>query len=233
MAHGLGGTKTMRLDDYAARFAIAGYACLVFDYRHFGASDGVPRQLLSVRRQLADWAAAIAYARSLPEIDADRVVVWGTSFGGGHALTMASRDHRIVAAIAQCPFTDGLASALTVDRGTSMRVTAYAIRDRIGAALGFEPLYLPTAARPGTPSFMSAPDALPGLIAISARSDDAENRLTARSAIDIFSMLLAAKLSVSSAPSSSRYARPTLSPPSKSLGGKLTVPSDRKFQLIR
>ena len=66
MAHGLGAIKEMCLDAFAERFCDAGYACLVFDYRHFGASDGHPRQLLSVRRQLSDWAAAIAFARDLP-----------------------------------------------------------------------------------------------------------------------------------------------------------------------
>ena len=50
MAHGLGGVREMRLDAYAERFAAAGYVCLVFDYRHFGASGGQPRQLLSIRR---------------------------------------------------------------------------------------------------------------------------------------------------------------------------------------
>ena len=45
MAHGLGGVKEMRLDAFAERFTEAGYLCLVFDYRHFGASGGSPRQL--------------------------------------------------------------------------------------------------------------------------------------------------------------------------------------------
>jgi predicted alpha/beta-fold hydrolase len=48
MAHGLGGIKEMRLDAFAERFSLAGYACLVFDYRHFGASDGLPRHLLDI-----------------------------------------------------------------------------------------------------------------------------------------------------------------------------------------
>ncbi len=48
MAHGLGAIREMRLDAYAERFAAAGYTCLVFDYRHFGASDGEPRQLLDI-----------------------------------------------------------------------------------------------------------------------------------------------------------------------------------------
>src|SRR5689334_9123281 len=63
MAHGLGGVKEMRLDAFAERFSMAGYACLVFDYRHFGTSDGHPRQLLDISRQLEDWSCAIAFAR--------------------------------------------------------------------------------------------------------------------------------------------------------------------------
>ena len=46
MAHGLGGVRQMRLDAFAERFSSAGYRCLVFDYRHFGAGAGEPRQLL-------------------------------------------------------------------------------------------------------------------------------------------------------------------------------------------
>lgn len=60
MAHGLGGVRQMRLDAFAERFSSAGYRCLLFDYRRFGASPGEPRQLLSVRRQLEDW-------RNVPE----------------------------------------------------------------------------------------------------------------------------------------------------------------------
>src|SRR5512139_822290 len=80
MAHGFGGTRDASLEPYALRFAAAGMHVLLFDYRHFGASDGEPRQLLSVKRQLQDYAAAVAFARSLPGVDAARVAVWGTSF---------------------------------------------------------------------------------------------------------------------------------------------------------
>src|SRR5271157_1114103 len=65
MAHGLGGVKTLRLGAFAERFHAAGYACLVFDYRHFGDSGGEPRELLSIRRQREDWQAAVAFTRSL------------------------------------------------------------------------------------------------------------------------------------------------------------------------
>ena len=104
MAHGLGGVRGMRLDAYAERFCAAGYACLVFDYRHFGDSDGQPRQLLDIGRQLDDWAAAIAYARSLKMVDRSRVVLWGTSFGGGHVIVAAARDRNIAAVVSQTAY---------------------------------------------------------------------------------------------------------------------------------
>jgi len=55
LGHGLGATREMRLDAFVERFARAGIAALAFTYRHFGDSSGQPRQLLSIKRQLADW----------------------------------------------------------------------------------------------------------------------------------------------------------------------------------
>lgn len=121
MAHGLGGVRRARLDAFAERFSAAGYACLVFDYRHFGDSTGMPRELLRVHLQREDYQAAITYARTIPEVDPDRVVLWGTSFSGGHVIATAARDHRVVAAIAQCPFTDGIASVLAINPITSSK----------------------------------------------------------------------------------------------------------------
>src|SRR5688572_11896313 len=69
MAHGLGAVKALRLGAFAERFQAEGYACLVFDYRNFGESEGEPRELLSIRRQREDWRAAVAFARTLPEVD--------------------------------------------------------------------------------------------------------------------------------------------------------------------
>ena len=87
MAHGWTGVREQRLGAYAERFAAAGLAALVFDYRHFGASEGEPRQLLDIKRQLADWRAAVEFARRLPGIE--RVALWGSSFSGGHVLETA------------------------------------------------------------------------------------------------------------------------------------------------
>jgi hypothetical protein len=77
--NGFGGTRKMVLEPFARRFAEAGLAALTFDYRHFGDSAGEPRHLFSLDGQVADCRGAIAFARGLPEIDADRIAIWGTS----------------------------------------------------------------------------------------------------------------------------------------------------------
>lgn len=91
MAHGFSGTMD-RLFRYAERFATAGMAVLVFDYRNFGASGGQPRQLIDIPGQQADWRAAIGYARNHQAIDPQRTALWGSSLGGAHAVTVAAAD---------------------------------------------------------------------------------------------------------------------------------------------
>jgi len=92
MAHGLGATTELGLDDFARKFAEAGYGVLAFDYRHFGMSDGEPRDVISIRRQLQDWESALAYVRTLPGVDCRRIAIWGSSFGGAHAIN----HHRVL-----------------------------------------------------------------------------------------------------------------------------------------
>ena len=105
MAHGTSGTRRDGLVGFADRFAAAGIVALVFDHRGFGDSAG-ERDLFDPARQLDDWRAAIAFARSLPDIDPDRVVTFGSSVGGGNALAATADDPRVAAAISQVPFLD-------------------------------------------------------------------------------------------------------------------------------
>ncbi|KDO96324.1 alpha/beta hydrolase [Mycobacterium avium subsp. hominissuis A5] len=185
MAHGLAGVKEMRLDAFAERFTAAGYVCLVFDYRHFGASSGEPRQLLDIDKQLQDWRSAVAYARTLDGIDPDRVVVWGTSFGGGHTIITAAQDKRIAAAISQCPFTDGFASSFAIPPVSSVKVTALAVRDAIGARLGRPPVMVSSYGPPGSASLMSSPDSVAGVSALIPEGQHVPKEVAARFALDI------------------------------------------------
>ena len=124
MAHGLGAVRTMRLDAYAERFAAAGYACLVFDYRNFGDSEGAPVNCSTSKMQLQDWTVAAAFARTLPGIDPKRIGLWGTSFSGGHVIATAARVPGIAAVVSQCPFTDSVASLGVINPLVSARLTA-------------------------------------------------------------------------------------------------------------
>jgi len=158
MAHGLGAVRDMRLDAYAERFCAAGYACLLFDYRCFGASQGIPRQLLDIKRQLADWSAAIAYARSCKEVDGSRIALFGSSFSGGHVITLAARYPEISAIVAQCPFTDGLASSLALSPWSALKVLGRAIADVFAGLLHLPPVLVDLAGNPGTTALMPVPD---------------------------------------------------------------------------
>ena len=82
LVHGFGATHEMMLPQYEQHFAAAGIATLAFDYRNTGASDGLPRQRISMRHQRADVAAALDFLAAHPQIDAERIGLWGTSLGG-------------------------------------------------------------------------------------------------------------------------------------------------------
>lgn len=187
MAHGLGGTRDAGLEPYAEKFSAAGYIVLLFDYRHFGASDGEPRQLLSVAMQLDDWAAAIACARGLPTVDPDKIALWGSSFSGGHVIVAAARDGKVAAVSAQGPMMDGLAAVANLLRYAGpahlLKLSSVALRDQIGAWFGRAPIYVPLVAAPGEVAAMTSADAESGYRAITPPGW--RNEMTARLALHL------------------------------------------------
>jgi pimeloyl-ACP methyl ester carboxylesterase len=148
MAHGLTGTRRDRLGAFAERFAAAGIAALVFDYRGFGDSTGEP-DLFEPSRQLDDWRAAIAFARSLPAIDVGRVATLGSSLGGGNALAAAAEDPKVAAIISQVPF---------LDRDTQTYAKPRQVVEEM-KAVAAEGGYLPAVGQPHEAAFISAPGA--------------------------------------------------------------------------
>jgi pimeloyl-ACP methyl ester carboxylesterase len=186
MAHGFGATRDASLAPYAERFAAAGMHVLLFDYRHFGASDGRPRQLVSVRRQLQDYAAAVEFARALEGVDPAQVVVWGTSFSGGHALVTAARVPGVAAAICQCPMMDGLAAVRRIleyaGAGQLLRLTGHGLLDLLRAPF-HRAHYVPTVGAPGSLAVMSSDDAEAGYRAL--LPPDARVEVAARIALSV------------------------------------------------
>src|ERR1700733_1233723 len=107
MAHGFSAVKEMYLDAFAEVFAAAGLNALVFDNRNFGASDGEPRQEIDPWAQVRDYRHAITFASTLPQTDANRIGIWGSSYSGGHVLVVGAIDRRVKAAVSQVPLISG------------------------------------------------------------------------------------------------------------------------------
>lgn len=164
MNNGLGGTKEIALEPFALRFCQAGLSALTFDYRHFGESSGEPRQLFLTDLQIADCRAAVAYARNLPEIDSERIAIWGTSVSGGYGLLIAAEDGGIACVCSQCGSLDhGADGKLIFKRegiGYFFRLFIHAARDKGRARFGLSPHHIAIVGRPGTVALLTAPGLL-------------------------------------------------------------------------
>lgn len=106
LCHGYSGIRNLILPDYAKIFAAAGYVVLSFDYRGFGGSEG-PKWRIMQLEQVDDIRNAITWLENQPEIDPDRIGLWGTSNGGAHAPYVAGIDERVKAAVGQVGYGDG------------------------------------------------------------------------------------------------------------------------------
>lgn len=166
MAGGLAVTKEPGTDPFAGWFNGVGFAVLAFDYRRFGESGARPRQIARVGEQLADWRAAISFARTLPDVDPARLAIWGFSLSGGHVFRVAARDPGLAAAIAHSPLADGMAATPYAMRhqkpAALLRFAGRAALDALGGLVGREPLLVPLAGEPGTVAALTTPDALNG-----------------------------------------------------------------------
>ena len=150
MAHGFGAVKEMYLEPFARRFAEAGIAALVFDYRSFGASGGEPRQRVSPRDQMEDYRNALTWLSLQPEIDKNRLGVWGTSFSGAHVIQVAAFDPRVKAVVSQV----GPMDLYLITRGIAgpdqfAGLQQMAIEERIRYATEGGEHYVPSAGVPG------------------------------------------------------------------------------------
>ncbi|MGA8257680.1 MAG: alpha/beta hydrolase [Nocardioides sp.] len=158
MAHGFSLTRHDGLLDYAHVFAEAGADVLVFDHRFLGDSGGTPRQRVRLKEQRADWAAAVAHARSL---GAERVVLWGFSMSGAHVVQTAIADPTIDGVLAMAPFINGFRRVLAAPMRANMRIVARAIP----AALGSK-VTIPVTAQPGSLGAMALTGEADGFAAV-------------------------------------------------------------------
>lgn len=159
MAHGFTATREIFLDDFADVFAAAGLGVIVYDHRGFGVSEGEPRSHADPWAQINGYRDCITWAAGLPEVDADRIGVWGSSYAGGHVLVVAALDKRVKCVVSQVPLTYGLETARRLIRGDMWAGLRSAFdADRAARARGEAGAMMPVTAPEGEPCALPTAD---------------------------------------------------------------------------
>jgi predicted acyl esterase len=144
--------KELIMPEYAKFFIDQGVAALIFDYRHFGASDGEPRQHIDPWKQIDDYRSAVdavSYLDEFPELDPERIAVWGISYSGGHVLAVGALDPRVKCVVSQIPVLEGSYNAMRAHGSVGFReLTALVAEDRKNRYLTGEHGHLPHSGDP-------------------------------------------------------------------------------------
>jgi dipeptidyl aminopeptidase/acylaminoacyl peptidase len=106
LCHGYTGVKDMYLPDNARVLVEAGYVVLTFDYKGWGDSEGA-RSRLAPYSRVADVQAALTYIGTLPEVDPDRLGIYGTSYGGATVVWTGAIDARVKCVVSVVGIGDG------------------------------------------------------------------------------------------------------------------------------
>lgn len=105
MAPGFGALKKMGFQAFPEYFTSKlQLACLLYDNRGFGDSDvkeGEPLREIMPHFQISDYSDAITFAQTLPEVDPDKIGVWGSSYTGAHVLCVGAIDRRVKIVLSQ------------------------------------------------------------------------------------------------------------------------------------
>jgi hypothetical protein len=184
LQHGFAAVKEMWLDRYADVFSAAGLSCLVYDHPGFGASDaipGTPRQEIDPWQQVRFIQHAITYAQCRPDVDAERIGLWGSSYGAANAYVTAAIDRRIKAIVGQVPAISGsqhFRELVRIDNWAGM--DAMFAAERAAIAGGAAPTMIPVVAEdPTAVSALPTPDSYRWFTATAEeRAPDWRNEVT-------------------------------------------------------
>jgi pimeloyl-ACP methyl ester carboxylesterase len=169
---------------FAKRFAEAGYAALIFDYRYFGESEGEPRQLVDIKQQREDIRAAVDFVRHQPTVDRKRAALWGTSLGGGHVFYVAADDPSIAAVICQVPGFDMVSARaralIKIPLRTIAKLMLVAVWDGARGVLGLSPHYTAVFGKPGELAIFTDPKLMPLFDRVQQESKHWRNYFTPR-----------------------------------------------------
>lgn len=116
--------KEQMPETYAQKFADEGFVALVFDYSHYGESEGTPRQLESSAEKLNDLKAAVTYLTDLSYIQAVSMVGVCTSAGLTAYLTADDKRIKSVATVAAFLPSPAMFGLMLGENGIAQRLEA-------------------------------------------------------------------------------------------------------------
>ena len=93
LCHGYTGVKDLYLPDNAASLNHAGYVAMTFDYKGWGDSEGT-RSRLAPYSRVMDVQAAMTFLGCQPEVNDERIGLYGTSYGGATVSWVGAVDQR-------------------------------------------------------------------------------------------------------------------------------------------
>ncbi len=182
MAHGFSATKEMFLDDFAAVFAAAGFAVLVYDHRNFGASSGEPRGEIDPIAQIRGYRDAITWLQERPGIDPDRIGVWGSSYSGGHVMVVGATDSRVKCVVAQVPALDAYRTFTQSGRDLLLAFRQQFNADRKARYRGEAPAMIPVVPdTAGGVGALATQESIDFFLTLGARAKNWQNSVTLRS----------------------------------------------------
>ena len=93
LCHGYTGVKDLYLPDNARVLNEHGYVVMTFDYKGWGDSEGV-RSRLAPYSRVMDVQAAMTFLGMQPEVDSEKIGLYGTSYGGATVVWVGAVDPR-------------------------------------------------------------------------------------------------------------------------------------------
>ncbi|QYJ96626.1 alpha/beta hydrolase [Shewanella alkalitolerans] len=181
MSHGFAAVKELYIDKFAEAFAKAGFAVLLYDHRNFGKSGGEPRGEIIPYQQIEDMREVISWLSFHPEVNAEQIGVWGTSYSGGHAIMVGALDRRAKCVVAQVPTISGYQTFLRRAGSRLRAVQEEFEQDRTRRSKGETPTYIGVIPQEEQPGIYASDEAMAFYSKAWTLAEGWDNRVTLRS----------------------------------------------------
>ena len=106
--------------------------------------------------QLDDWNNAIEYIKNDNRVNGENLLLFGSSFSGGHVIWLSAHRNDIKATVAQCPYTDTMATIKAVSPLYILKKSPFVVADILSCITGYHPIMLKLSSYSGENALMQA-----------------------------------------------------------------------------